>query len=417
MSAVLIDKPVATARESAAAWTLSVVIPAYNEEGAIAAILKRVLAALPALQEAGVQKTEVIVVDDGSKDRTAQVVRDFPAVRLLQHPRNRGYGAALKTGFSAATGNLLAFLDADGTYPPEYLPALCQSAMRGSDLVIGSRLAGERSQMPAMRRLGNLFFATMLSLVGRQRVSDSASGMRVFRRTAIDQIYPLPDGLNFTPVMSTRAIHENLKVTEVPIPYSERVGDSKLSVVRDGMRFMNSIVWTALSYNPVRILGFLGAIGVGIALVVGVALVILRLNGVEQLGAWGVFAVFTALVFGVTGVSVFNLGAMFNYLVALLQQHPVRQGMFGRPIFDPPLDRHFWWLGGLAGIVGLLAGAVSLAMSFGGWDMSRLWLWLLGSAMVILIGVQLVISWLVMRVLEELSQRGQKTELDLRGGA
>ena len=85
---------------------------------------------------------ELIVVDDGSHDRTAEVAEAIEGVRLIKHPKNRGYGAALKTGFACAQGDLIGFLDADGTYPPEYFPQLCQHAMNGSDLVIGSRMAG-----------------------------------------------------------------------------------------------------------------------------------------------------------------------------------------------------------------------------------------------------------------------------------
>jgi len=356
----------------------------------------------------------VVVVDDASRDRTVDIVSGYADVKLIRHEKNRGYGGALKTGFHNATGDLLAFLDADGTYPPEHFPELCRAALSGADLVIGSRMAGAESEMPPVRRLGNVIFATLVSLVGNQRVSDSASGMRVFRREVLERLYPLPDGLNFTPVMSTRAIHEGVKMVEVPIPYSERVGRSKLSVVNDGMRFLNSIVWTALSYNPVRILGALGLAGVIFAAAVVAALAVSRLSGVMHLGPWGVFAVFNALVFGVAGVSLFNLGAMFNYLVTLFQKRPVKQGLFGKPIFDPPLDRHFWWMGGLLILMGGSVAVGSLSLSFGGWDMSRLWLWLLGGSMLILIGVQLVISWLVMRVLEELSQREIKVGLDLQ---
>src|SRR6266542_6827390 len=117
--------------------------------------------------------------------------------------------------------------------------------------------------MPFTRRVGNFFFATLLTLLGRQKVTDSARGMRVFKGEFLEQIYPLPDGLNLTPVMSTRAVHEGIRIGEVPIPYSERVGRSKLSVLRDGSIFMQSMLWTALSYNPVRILGLLGLGGLG----------------------------------------------------------------------------------------------------------------------------------------------------------
>ena len=221
---------------------LSVVIPAYNEEGGIAEIIQRTLSIRPKLAEASVDDLELIVVDDGSSDRTADIAAENPQVRLIRHPVNRGYGAALKTGFSQAKGNLLGFLDADGTYPPERFPALCQVALTEEvDLVIGSRMAGSDSEMPLVRRLGNVIFANLVSLLGNRRISDSSSGMRVIRREALSALYPLPDGLNFTPVMSTRALHEAIRMKEVPIPYEERVGRSKLSVVRDGTRFLSTI--------------------------------------------------------------------------------------------------------------------------------------------------------------------------------
>ncbi len=306
--------------------TLSIVIPAYNEENGIAEIAQRVLSIRPALESVGVSDLELIVVDDGSKDKTAEVAGSIPGVNLVQHPKNIGYGAALKTGFAHASGDLIGFLDADGTYPPEYFPQLCVKALDGSELVIGSRMAGAKSQMPITRRVGNLFFASLLTLIGRYAVTDSASGMRVFRREVLERIYPLPDGLNLTPVMSTRAIHEGIQMAEVPIPYDERVGRSKLSVVRDGSIFLQSMVWTVLTYNPVRIFGLIGIGGIAVAGLVALGLVITRLSGVTRLGPWGVAALFWALVSGVGGISVFALGTTFNYLVSLFYRRPIRQG-------------------------------------------------------------------------------------------
>jgi hypothetical protein len=281
--------------------------------------------------------------------------------------------------------------------------------MNGHDLAIGSRMAGAESHMPFTRRLGNLFFAGLLSIVGRARVTDSASGMRVFKREILGRLAPLPDGLNLTPVMSTRAIHEDIRIAEVPIPYSERIGRSKLSVVRDGSVFLHSILWTALAYNPVRILGLIGLASVGIAVVVLASLLAARLSGVTSLGPWGVAAVYGALVMGVTGVSVFLLGVTFNYLVSLFYRRPVRQGLFGKPLFKTPLDRHFGWLGLASVGVGIVVGFGSMALGLSGWEIGRLWLYLLGSAMFILVGVQLVIYWVLLRTLEELSQRENPT--------
>jgi len=393
--------------------TLSVVIPAYNEESGIADIAQRVLAVAPALQKVGVENLELLVVDDCSRDRTGEIAAAIPGVRLVQHAKNKGYGGALKTGFAQSSGELIGFLDADGTYPPEYFPQLCQLALQGADLVIGSRMAGADSKMPITRRVGNLFFANLLTLLGRQRVTDSASGMRVFKRQALERIYPLPDGLNLTPVMSTRAIHEGLQVQESPIPYSERVGRSKLSVIRDGTVFLQSMVWTALTYNPVRILGLLGVGGLGFAGLVAAWMVILRLSGVTTLSPFNVGLLFWAMVSAVSGVSLFALGITFNYLVSLFYKQPIRQGLFGKPLFKSPLDRHFWWMGLLSILVGLVGGIISLVLSLNGWEIARLWLWLLGTAMLFLVGMQLIIYWVLLRVLDELSQREIITRHDM----
>ncbi len=385
--------------------TLSIVIPAYNEEDGIAAIAERVLRTRDALREVGIENLELLVVDDGSRDRTADVAAAIEGVRLIRHPKNRGYGAALKTGFGQARGEFVGFLDADGTYPPEHFPALCQQALAGSELVVGSRMAGATSQMPRTRRIGNFFFASLLSLLAHQRVTDSASGMRVFRRDLLSRLYPLPDGLNLTPVMSTRALHEGIKITEVPIPYSERVGRSKLSVVHDGSLFLRSMVWTVLAYNPVRILGLAGLAMLGLAALIIAGLVISRLQGQTTLSPWEVAMLFVGMVSAVSGVSVFSLGITFNYLVSLFYKQPIRQGLFGRPLFKQSPDRHFWWLGLAAMTGGVAVGVTSLVLGLNGWEIARLWLYLLGSAMLLLVGMQMVIYWLLLRVLEELSQR------------
>ena len=393
--------------------TLSVVIPAYNEEDGIAEIAQRVLKIKNDLIKVGVANLELLVVDDGSRDRTAEIASEIEGVRMIRHEKNKGYGGALKTGFSMAQGELIGFLDADGTYPPECFPELCLAVLNGSDLVIGSRMAGAESKMPLTRRVGNFFFANLLSLVGRYKVSDSASGMRVFKREILEQLYPLPDGLNLTPVMSTRAIHEGISMAEVPIPYSERLGRSKLSVVHDGRVFLESIIWTALTYNPVRILGAIGLGGVAVASLIAIGVIIARLSGVTTLGAWGVAALYLALVSGVAGISVFALGSTFNYLVTLFYKKPIRQGLFGKPIFNPGLESYFGWIGLGAILAGLVVAVIAIVLGVQGWEISRLWLYLLGSAMFFLVGVQLIIYWILMRVLEQLSQREVLTRKDM----
>lgn len=394
--------------------TLSVVIPALNEEDGIVAVVERVLAVRPGLAAVGVDDLELIVVDDGSTDRTPALLAAIPEVRMIRHEVNRGYGAALKSGFGAAVGEWIGFLDADGTYPPEYFPELFAAGQReNADIVIGSRMAGAESQMPAVRRLGNLLFAGLVSLISTHRVTDSASGMRIFKRSLLERIYPLPDGLNLTPIMSMRALHERLRMVEVPIPYSERAGRSKLNVIRDGMRFAQSIVWTSLSYNPVRVLGLLGLTALLLSLVIGLGLVALRLSGVTTISTGGAFNLFLGLVLGVTGICLLTLGISFNYFVALFHKRPVQQGLFGRSLFRGRMENHFGWMGvGLFGL-GVALGLVSLYLGRDGWEATKVWLYYLISASLALTGVQLTVAWIQMQVLYALSERESLIRKDM----
>ena len=396
--------------------TLSVVIPAYNEEDGIRSIMERVLAVRSALRAVGVDELELLVVDDGSSDRTAELVRAQEGATLVQHAKNGGYGAALKTGFAAAQGEWVGFLDADGTYPPEYFPALIEAAkQQNADLVVGSRMAGSESQMPITRRIGNMIFARLVNIISAANITDSASGMRIFKKSILARLYPLPDGLNLTPVMSTRALHEQLTMVEVPIPYSERIGRSKLSVVRDGMRFGQSIVWTALNYNPARPFGIIGMVSFGIAAVIGLLLVWARLQGVQSVSPLGAFALFSGLVLAVAGVMLVALGFSFNYFVALFHKTPVRQGLWGRPLFDIRWDQHFGWMGLAILVVGLLFAGLSLVMTVSGWPLAQLWLYYLASAVFTLMGLQLIVAWVQMQTLDALRIRDDLAASDLRG--
>ena len=118
-----------------------------------------------------------------------------------------------------------------------------------ADIVLGSRL-GPNSKMPTVRRIGNRIYALLLGLLCGRAITDTASGMRVVRRRSLKYLYPLPDGLHFTPSMSARALLNDLRLVEMPMDYSERVGRSKLSVVRDGVRFLQAIFAGVLCYRP-----------------------------------------------------------------------------------------------------------------------------------------------------------------------
>src|SRR5688572_19063616 len=248
---------------------LLIAIPALNEEDSIVSIIERCLAARPAIIGQGpVTAVDITVVSDGSTDRTVERARTFgDRIKLIVFPQNRGYGAAIKEAWSQSDAELLGFLDADGTCDPLFFTTLCRTAAdEHADVVLGCRL-NQDSQMPLIRRIGNTLFALLLNFVASERVRDTASGMRVVRHGSLRDIYPLPDGLHFTPAMSARAIlSRRVRIVEVDMPYSERSGESKLRVIEDGVRFLRVIVQTALLYRPARLLNACGLAAIFVAL-------------------------------------------------------------------------------------------------------------------------------------------------------
>ena len=248
---------------------LTIVIPALNEEDAIGATIERSLAARESIvADSPVDDVEIVVVSDGSTDRTAEIAAGYADVRLIVFEENRGYGAAIKEGFRVGTGDVVGFLDADGTCDPTFFATLCEVLIKQNAAVaIGSRM-GPESHMPWIRRLGNLIYATILSAMSNKVVTDTASGMRVIRRDVLNHLYPLPDGLHFTPAMSARVLMDDrFAIAERPMPYQERIGDSKLHVLRDGVRFLRIIVEMALMWQPARVF-----ITVAVALILGMTL-------------------------------------------------------------------------------------------------------------------------------------------------
>ncbi|MBI3892364.1 MAG: glycosyltransferase family 2 protein [Candidatus Wallbacteria bacterium] len=337
---------------------LSIVVPALNEADAIRGVVEGCLAAGPKLAaDAGVSELEVVVVDDGSTDQTAAIVGSIPGARLVSHPRNLGYGRALKTGFDAATGDLLGFLDGDGTCDPLFFEALCREAIgANADIVLGSRLhAG--SQMPVLRRVGNALFAALVSVWSGRRVSDSASGMRVLRASVWPRLQPLPDGLSFTPAMSCRALFDSeLKIVEVPMPYRERQGKSKLSVVRDGFRFLGIIVLTALTYQPFRFYAAGGGLFLAIALAYAIypAVLYARSGGLPQ---WMQYRLVTVFVLSVCGLNMLCVGHLSQRLMDLANAGRLRSPSWLQTLIDRALFRYLLPLGTFLVALGVVLNA------------------------------------------------------------
>lgn len=257
--------------------TLTIVIPALNEEQAIGDTIQRTLNAREQiLRDGTVNEVEVIVVNDGSTDRTSEIAHGFDGITVLDFPKNRGYGAAIKAGFNTGTGSLVGFLDADGTCDPAFFADLCRAITNGgADVALGSRI-GPQSRMPGVRRLGNRVYALILSALSNKHITDTASGMRVIRKSALEKLYPLPDGLHFTPAMSARVLMDDeLSLAEVPMSYEERVGQSKLNVLRDGVRFLHTIFHMSLMWRPTRLF-------IGTAWLCFVVMVLLAMHPIES---------------------------------------------------------------------------------------------------------------------------------------
>jgi glycosyltransferase involved in cell wall biosynthesis len=245
------------------AMKLLIAIPALNEEASIQQTIERCLEARKEIIDTSpVTHVEITVVSDGSTDRTVELASRFgDRIKLIVFPRNRGYGAAIKEAWAQSNADLLGFLDADGTCEPRFFSQLVNTLEEHrADVALGCRL-NESSRMPWMRRIGNVIFAGMLTLLSSSRVRDTASGMRVVRHRSLPVLLPLPDGLHFTPAMSARAIlSDTLRIVEIDMPYHERAGESKLRPGRDGLRFAKAILDAALLYRPARPLAILGVV-------------------------------------------------------------------------------------------------------------------------------------------------------------
>jgi glycosyltransferase involved in cell wall biosynthesis len=221
--------------------TLSIVIPAYNEEITIARVLSRIQKSF----DPHPITYEVIVVDDGSTDKTARIAKCFGA-RVISQP-NSGYGSALKKGLFQAKGQYLCFLDADNTYPPEAIMPMLELA-RTFSLVIGSRVSLSRNGLTGIRKFGNQLFALSVAILTGTRTTDVWSGLRVFDNKLLPLVRDLPANLTFTPTMTLKSIFFGFSYIEVFIPYQEREGRSKLSVTKDGWRFIKTLILESISY-------------------------------------------------------------------------------------------------------------------------------------------------------------------------
>lgn len=232
---------------------VSVVIPAYNEEAGISVTLTEIGEVMKALG----RPYEVVVVDDGSTDATAELARRGGA-RVVEMPRNVGYGGALKFGIARARYDTIVITDADGTYPAESIPTLLRFA--GSyDMVVGARL-GANVEIPAARKPAKWFLGHLASYLAGQSIPDLNSGLRVVRRALVERFeHLLPSGFSFTTSITLAALCSDTLVHYEPIDYRARLGTSKIRPSH-AFDFLILILRTVVYYNPLKVFLPLGAV-------------------------------------------------------------------------------------------------------------------------------------------------------------
>ena len=232
---------------------LSIIIPAYNEAGTIAAIVRRVQAV-----DLGPIEKEIIVVDDGSKDGTEQVLKGLPAIRHVSHERNAGKGAALTTGFQSATGDIVIIQDADLEYDPDDYPAVIRPIIEGrSDVVMGSRFILYKPKFFGTRRspylshyIGNMLVTSITNLLYGKRFTDYEGCYKAFRRAVIAATPVKAKGFEFDNELICKLMRKGTRIVEVPIRYTPRTYESGKKITwRHGVIMLWTITkWRVLPF-------------------------------------------------------------------------------------------------------------------------------------------------------------------------
>ena len=280
---------------------ISVILPAHNEEEAIGDDLDDIIE----IMRQSERNYEIMVVDDGSTDRTAEIVRARPEVVLVQHPFNRGTGAARTSGIRAARGEIIVFTDADRTYPNKRIPDLLKIMDDGADMVIGARQK-EAGTMKILRTPAKWLIRRLAEFMTGSRIPDLNSGLRAQRRSETLRFLPiLPTTHSWVSTITISFLSAGYRVEWTPIDYYPRVGKSTFHPIRDSYNYLSLAVRTVMYFNPLKIFLPIALAIIGLSFVKYLTMDIMQAGGftwpippIRGLTQTGLFIGFQTLVIG-----------------------------------------------------------------------------------------------------------------------
>jgi len=225
---------------------ISVVVPVFNEERAVASTMKQ----LKEVMDKTAYDYEIIAVNDGSKDKSLEILKEINGINVISHPYNLGYSASIKDGIKHAKGNLILITDADGTYPIREIPNLLKHIDK-YDMVVGNR---KTDNVPLLRKPAKFMIAKLGNFVSGKKIPDINCGLRIFKKDIALRFWNLfPSGFSFTITITLACLTNEYTVKYVPISYFKRKGKSTIHPIKDFVNFINLIARITTYFNPFKV--------------------------------------------------------------------------------------------------------------------------------------------------------------------